>query len=336
MKSKERGITLIALVVTIVVLIILASISIATLTGDNGIINQAQDAKEQTEISEEKEIVSLASTRAAGEDKYGNVTKENLTKELDNFIGKGKYDLAGDGPFTIVFKESGRSYIVGEDGGITQPTNPNIFKYTKEGYITGVKDEYIEAVTTQGESYNNSKKYASINNIKISSYQDPSTVYYLKEEVGTELYIPTEIEETKIIGIANNAFFAIYNLTKVIIPSEIKEIGDRAFYCCKVLESVELQKGLEKLGASCFENCFELNNIELPDSLLEIGESCFYQIGFNEIYIPQSVEIIGAYALPFLDKVYCEVDEQPEEWDKNWNRGRVTFTNSPVEWGVSR
>ena len=39
MKINERGITLIALVVTIVVLIILASISIATLTGDNGIIN---------------------------------------------------------------------------------------------------------------------------------------------------------------------------------------------------------------------------------------------------------------------------------------------------------
>ena len=45
MKNKEKGITLIALVVTIVVLLILAGVSISMLTGENGIITQAQDAK---------------------------------------------------------------------------------------------------------------------------------------------------------------------------------------------------------------------------------------------------------------------------------------------------
>ena len=38
MKSNSKGITLIALVITIIVLLILAGITIATLTGDNGII----------------------------------------------------------------------------------------------------------------------------------------------------------------------------------------------------------------------------------------------------------------------------------------------------------
>ena len=49
MKNKEKGITLIALVVTIVVLLILAGVSISMLTGENGIITQAQDAKLATE-----------------------------------------------------------------------------------------------------------------------------------------------------------------------------------------------------------------------------------------------------------------------------------------------
>ena len=54
MKSKrefknQKGITLIALVITIVVLLILAGITIATLTGDNGIITRANDAKTNTE-----------------------------------------------------------------------------------------------------------------------------------------------------------------------------------------------------------------------------------------------------------------------------------------------
>lgn len=55
MKNKEKGITLIALVVTIVVLLILAGVSISMLTGENGIITQAQDAKLATERSSLRE-----------------------------------------------------------------------------------------------------------------------------------------------------------------------------------------------------------------------------------------------------------------------------------------
>ena len=57
---KEKGITLIALIVTIIVLIILAGITIATLTREDGITNNANNAKEETEIANEKEIVDRA------------------------------------------------------------------------------------------------------------------------------------------------------------------------------------------------------------------------------------------------------------------------------------
>ena len=53
--KKEKGITLIALVVTIIVLLILAGISIAMLTGENGILTQAQNAKNETENAQEEE-----------------------------------------------------------------------------------------------------------------------------------------------------------------------------------------------------------------------------------------------------------------------------------------
>ena len=55
-KLKEsKGITLIALVITIIVLLILAGVTIATLTGDNGILKKAGDAKTQTEQAKEDE-----------------------------------------------------------------------------------------------------------------------------------------------------------------------------------------------------------------------------------------------------------------------------------------
>ena len=57
--KRDRGITLIALVVTIIVLLILAGVSISMLTGQNGILNRAADAKEKTEISSKDDQRSL-------------------------------------------------------------------------------------------------------------------------------------------------------------------------------------------------------------------------------------------------------------------------------------
>ena len=61
---KNKGITLIALVVTIIVLLILAGISISMLTGQNGILNRASEAKEKTEIASEDEKRKLAQAEA--------------------------------------------------------------------------------------------------------------------------------------------------------------------------------------------------------------------------------------------------------------------------------
>ena len=58
-KHKNSGITLIALVITIIVLLILAGVSIAMLTGDNGILTQAQNAKRRTEEAAANEQADL-------------------------------------------------------------------------------------------------------------------------------------------------------------------------------------------------------------------------------------------------------------------------------------
>lgn len=58
-KSHNRGITLVALVITVVVLLILASISISAVVGNNGIIKQAIKAKELTRVSSEKEAIEM-------------------------------------------------------------------------------------------------------------------------------------------------------------------------------------------------------------------------------------------------------------------------------------
>ena len=108
-KSKETGITLIALVVTIVVLLILAGVSISMLTGENGVITQAKKAKEETEIAEEKEAVQIAYTGAMGE-KYDpdSITASDIQKQLDANGTKA----TASGNIKVKFTKSGRIYKI--------------------------------------------------------------------------------------------------------------------------------------------------------------------------------------------------------------------------------
>ena len=114
MKTKEKGITLIALVVTIVVLLILAGVSISMLTGENGIINKAQEAKVNTEIAEEKEAIMIAYSGAKMKKAQSTiattVNAEDLNTEFSiNGISAGAVDNL-DGTITVTFNETQRNY----------------------------------------------------------------------------------------------------------------------------------------------------------------------------------------------------------------------------------
>lgn len=83
----SKGITLIALVITIIVLLILAGISIAMLTGENGILTKAANAERETEIVEAKEqakldIAEWTATRLK-EGKEANVTNTKIQEILE-------------------------------------------------------------------------------------------------------------------------------------------------------------------------------------------------------------------------------------------------------------
>ena len=139
MIKQECGITLIAIVVTIVVLLILASISIGVLGGEDGLIKQAQKAKQETEISEEKELLGRAMVQAAGKDAYGNIEEEALQKELDKEVGEEKIEVTDIGEeFEIIFKENNRYYIVDKDGNIGEAQE--IIEDKNPGNITKDKD----------------------------------------------------------------------------------------------------------------------------------------------------------------------------------------------------
>ena len=86
-KETQKGITLIALVITIIVLLILAGVSIAMLTGQKGILTQANNAKNETELASAKEKVELAVIGAISQTRDGTLKVGNLRTELANYGG---------------------------------------------------------------------------------------------------------------------------------------------------------------------------------------------------------------------------------------------------------
>lgn len=111
MLKNNRGITLIALVVTIIVLLILAGVSIAMLTGNNGILTQGKKAKTDTEKAEAVERINLAlnaALAAATEDSANVPTVTNVKAHDSIFTQEGtKYsvdDTTTSGSITIKYK----------------------------------------------------------------------------------------------------------------------------------------------------------------------------------------------------------------------------------------
>ena len=122
---RNRGITLIALVITIIVLLILAAVSIATLTGENGILTRANDAKTSTEIAEEKEKVELATVAALADDNGGDIKEDYLKQELEKYFGTDGISVTpgennGEEGFIVTIDDSGRQYFVDKNGNVEE------------------------------------------------------------------------------------------------------------------------------------------------------------------------------------------------------------------------
>ena len=155
--KQKKGITLIALVITIIVLLILAGVSIATLTGQNGILTQAQASKESTVISTEKEQLNIAISEAI---MNGYVPSEEIDEnyqglqtELDNVVGIGKTDIVANMQLEefeiaqVIFVDTGNQYYVKAEINLEDYSLKNMQIMTEEEYFELAKKQCTEDLT---------------------------------------------------------------------------------------------------------------------------------------------------------------------------------------------
>ena len=250
--KKEQGITLIALIITIIVLLILAGVSIATLTGDSGIITKANEAELSTELASYKEQLELYKVNKYSEN--SNFVEETLTA--------GKTELNYN---TKSDDETGNIKTI----------------------IPNISDEYFEKLEViKGELLINTQDKNEIRvaqrlGIEVNPYDIRDGVLWssngnliLMDENTGSLTIPDSVT-----AIGEGAFANLDGLRTIIIPSTVKRIEKNAFKNNTTLETVIIQErngeGVEYIGDSAFDGCSNLQSINLPDTIITIGSVCF-------------------------------------------------------------
>ena len=142
---NSKGITLVALVITIVVLLILAMVSIQTLTGNNGLLTKAEKTVQSNKDSQEEEKVKLAVSAAqlAGN---GTITTENLNKELSTNLNVDS--------ITLDEMQDGWKYVTASD---------TIYRISTNGYVLKSNIEFDKLRSLYGKVVKNYSGYIDTN-----------------------------------------------------------------------------------------------------------------------------------------------------------------------------
>ena len=157
--------------------------------------------------------------------------------------------------------------------------------YTKNiEYIKGLNDLSRYSSENGTNTFENKQEvyacydYADKNSIRSST--QPSEItdsidepFYINED--EMILIPAEIENSIVVGIADEGYKVIKGKKEIILPETVRTIGNSAFAECSDTLMILLGNKLEYIGENAFGECASLKYINIPDSVLEIGVGAF-------------------------------------------------------------
>lgn len=169
--KQNKAITLIALVVTIVVLLILAGVTLKLVLDNNGIIQKSKEARSETIVADEKSKVEMAYLSAALKKLGDTVTAEELQEELDSSVGAGKTVVTtnGNGTLNVLFNATGHNYNV--DEGTVEKVEIDNTKMAM--FDTGENvAKKMHSLAIEGEIINNGESWGNLSINAIKRYKE--------------------------------------------------------------------------------------------------------------------------------------------------------------------
>ena len=272
--KENRGITLISLVISIIVLLILAGISISMLSGDNGLLKRAGQAKDDTIVGEEKEQVELAYISAAVKKLGDNVDKDDLQDELDISVGEGKTTVTGIGTLKVKFEDTKNEYIVSQTGTVAKYEEVK----TTNIYVTVCANGTLVFSNNESDinTYLTNNNTSVANGYTIENIKD--NVYYWESD--DDFNDPTWIFNNNITKVSflnqivpkNTAewFLGLQNLTNIENISNLNTINvtdmNNMFNRCSSLTSIDIS-GFDTINVTdmngMFHGCSSLTSLDV-------------------------------------------------------------------------
>ena len=334
-KIENKGITLIALVITIIVLLILAAITISSLMGDNSIIGKANEAVIQTNLGTVRDAYNLYRTEnyeknkedftkllkkvpVGEEGEYVYVIQDLNELKLDNL---GEYGI-GEIPESVsAITEFNNLYIVDESNNVSYVLEGKIYGTVELAKDTEPEESEEDIDLTKFFTFN--EETGAITGIVENTTKDANGIgwYYDGDDPETAnkifsykkdtLTIPKTINGKAVTSITQrggvdrndeepDSDFSGNTETTIhlIIPEGITSIDGGAFANCQWINEVTLPSTIERIEDETFQNCKNLKKINFDENnkINYIGEHAFCKTGIEEIILPEEVTTVDRYA----------------------------------------
>ena len=256
MKQKfknEKGITLVALVITIIVLLILAGVTLSMVMGDSGIFGKANSAKEKTKLSNAEEIIKLAVLENKVNKASGDtaLSDDELKAEITKKLTEQGYTVDGsnvnyDGDKAIDIED----YLDKENSSDTYSVGDKVTVGGEGFYVLKNNEDKLTLLAEKNLDTTNLQQSDNADNIKFSS-----TNYWTS--LDTEIKYPYNINsldtssDTDVIAIARDYGRKKGGEGRLMTLDEVVELGGNAdsYVTAKCPEWIN--KGTYWLGTAC-------------------------------------------------------------------------------------
>ena len=294
---KNKGITLVALIITIIVMLILVAVSVNVLIKSNLIGTAEKTVNKYSKAAEEE---SNGGTIEINGKKYASI--EDYIEGNEQYDPDGwvmAWTCADGGSWSDTIEEGGTAEgdIVAKLYKTGSKITPSSFEFNGKTCTFNEGDEYnlvIEGTGTMGALMTTEG-----NNITGATGWHKSTAMYMMGASDTCImpYVSKIVVGKGIKNIGGYAFGGDTGLKKVILSSEITSIDEYAFMYCTNLTSIKIPENVKSIGIQAFDRCASLTSITIPNGVTNIGDSAFAGcISLTTVTIPSSVKSIGNYA----------------------------------------
>lgn len=327
--KNKNGVTLIALAVTIIVMLILAGVTISTLTGNSGITTNASKAKTKSYLADIKEEYELYLSEKRMDDEYDLDTlyaNDKTIRYEGNEVGTGIAEICssikkGDEKKFEIIK--GKIYYVSQDknvipiavelgfsinpyeitdSGVLKSSSMNLYLVDNDGHLD--LSEYEGKIKTiEAGAFSKVEIESGIN--PLQSIVLPKGITTIGDDAFSYNTSLTSIKiPNTVTSIGKRAFQGCTNLTSIEIPDTVTYIGDYCFSGCNRLQKIKLSKKIQTINQRLLQGCSSLTEIEIPEGVKSIGYAAFSSCNkLTTITLPASLTSFNGTALAGLSRL---------------------------------